>query len=60
MIIGLILLLGAGAVLARALNASTALLGNPHAPLLTQGQAQYPTNNTWVWPHRRVVGCASA
>ena len=28
-IIGLILLLGAGAVLARALNASTTVLGNP-------------------------------
>jgi hypothetical protein len=49
-IIGLILLLGAGAVLARALNASTTVLGNPHAPLLTQGQAQYPANNSWVWP----------
>ena len=30
-IIGLILLLGAGAVLARGLNASTTVLGNPHA-----------------------------
>jgi len=49
-IIGLILLLGAGAVLARSLNASTAVLGNPHAPLLTHGQVQYPTKNTWVWP----------
>ena len=49
-IIGLILLLGAGAVLARGLNASTTVLGNPHAPLLTQGQVQYPTKNSWVWP----------
>lgn len=49
-IIGLILLLGAGAVLARSLNASTAVLGNQHAPLLTQGQVQYPTENSWVWP----------
>jgi hypothetical protein len=49
-IIGLILLLGAGAVLARGLNASTTVLGNPHAPLLTQGQVQYPTRNSWVWP----------
>jgi hypothetical protein len=49
-IIGLILLLGAGAVLARSLNASTPVLGNPHAPLLTHGQVQYPTNNSWVWP----------
>ena len=49
-IIGLILLLGAGAVLARGLNASTSVLGNPHAPLLTQGQVQYPTKNGWVWP----------
>lgn len=49
-IIGLILLLGAGAVLARGLDASTAVLGNPHAPLLTRGQAEYPTKNGWVWP----------
>jgi hypothetical protein len=49
-IIGLILLLGAGAVLARSLNASVTVLGDPQAPLLTQGQAQYPTDNSWVWP----------
>jgi len=49
-IIGLILLLGAGAVLARSLNASTTVLGNSHAPLLTRGQAQYPTKNSWMWP----------
>ncbi|HEX7162272.1 MAG TPA: hypothetical protein VF223_13670 [Trebonia sp.] len=55
-IIGLILLLGAGAVLARSLNASTSVLGNPHAPLLTHGQVQYPTKNGWVWP---VVAAAS-
>jgi hypothetical protein len=55
-IIGLILLLGAGAVLARSLNASTSVLGNPHAPLLTHGQVQYPTKNSWVWP---VVAAAS-
>jgi hypothetical protein len=55
-IIGLILLLGAGAVLARSLNASTSVLGNPHAPVLTHGQVQYPTKNSWVWP---VVAAAS-
>jgi hypothetical protein len=49
-IIGLILLLGAAAVLARSLNASATVLGNPHAPLLTQGQVLYPTENSWVWP----------
>jgi hypothetical protein len=49
-IIGLILLLAAGAVLARSLNASTSVLGNPHAPVLTRGQVQYPTKNSWVWP----------
>jgi len=49
-IIGLILLLGAGAVLARGLNASATVLGNPHAPLLTQRQVQYPIKNSWVWP----------
>jgi hypothetical protein len=48
-VIGLILLLGAGALLARGLNAFT-VLGNPHAPLLTEGQAQYPTKNSWGWP----------
>jgi hypothetical protein len=50
MIIGLILLLGAGAVLARSLNASAAVLGHPHAALLTHGQARYPAKNSWVWP----------
>lgn len=55
-IIGLILLLSAGAVLARGLNTSTDVLGNPHAPLLTHGQVQYPTTNNWVWP---VVAAAS-
>ena len=50
LIIGLILLLGAGAVLARSLKASTTVLGNPHAALLTQGQVQYATKNSWVWP----------
>jgi hypothetical protein len=55
-IVGLILLLGAGAVLARGLSASASVLGNPHAPLLTHGQAQYPAKNSWVWP---VVAAAS-
>jgi hypothetical protein len=50
LIIGLILLLGAGAVLARGLKASATVLGNPHAALLTQGQAQYPVKNSWAWP----------
>jgi len=50
MIIGLILLLGAGAVLARGLSASATVLGNPHAPVLTRGQVQYPAKNNWVWP----------
>jgi hypothetical protein len=49
-IIGLILLLGAGAVLARGLNASATVLGSPHAALLTQGQVQYPAKHAWVWP----------
>jgi hypothetical protein len=55
-VIGLILLLGAGAVLARSLNASASVLGSPHAPLLTHGQARYPAKNSWVWP---VVAAAS-
>ena len=49
-IIGLILLLGAGAVLARGLSASTGVMGSPDAPLLTQAQVQYPAANSWVWP----------
>jgi hypothetical protein len=50
LIIGLILLLGAGAVLARGLKASTTVLGSQHAVLLTHGQVQYPAKNSWVWP----------
>jgi hypothetical protein len=50
LIVGLILLLGAGAVIARSLNASTTVLGNSHAPLLTGTQVEYPTKNSWVWP----------
>ena len=49
-IIGLILLLGAGAVLARGLNASRSVLGNPNGGLLTHSQVQYPTQHGWVWP----------
>jgi hypothetical protein len=56
-IIGLILLLGAGAVLARGLGASASVLGSAHAPLLTHGQVQYPAKNGWVWP---VVAAACA
>jgi hypothetical protein len=57
LIIGLILLLGAGAVLARALAASTSVLGSSSAPVLTHTQAQYPTQHSWVWP---VVAAVSA
>lgn len=57
LIIGLILLLGAGAVLARALNASASVLGSSGAPLLTHTQVQYPTQHSWVWP---VVAAVSA
>lgn len=49
-IIGLILLLGAGTVLARGLGASTSVLGSSSAPLLTHTQVQYPTQHGWVWP----------
>jgi len=56
-IIGLILLLGGGVVLARGLNASSSVLGSSHAPLLTHSQAQYPTQHGWVWPVVAVV-CA--
>jgi len=49
-IIGLILLLGGGAVLARGLNASSSILGSSHAPLLTHAQVRYPTQHGWVWP----------
>ena len=50
LVIGLVLLLGAGAVLARGLNVSATVLGSPHASLLTPGQARYPAGNGWVWP----------
>ena len=49
-IVGLILLLGGGAVLARGLNASSSILGSSHAPLLTHAQVRYPTQHGWVWP----------
>lgn len=57
MIVGLILLLGAGAVLARALAASTSVLGSSTAPVLTSTQVLYPTQHSWVWP---VVAAVSA
>ena len=49
-IIGLILLLGGGIVLARGLNASSSVLGSSQTPLLTSSQVRYPTQNGWVWP----------
>ena len=56
-IIGLILLLGAGTVLARALGASTSVLGSPDVAVLTPTQVAYPTQHSWVWP---VVAAVSA
>ena len=49
-IVGLILLLGGGVVLARGLNASSSVLGSSQTPLLTSSQVRYPTQNGWVWP----------
>jgi hypothetical protein len=49
-IVGLILLLGGGAVLARGLNASSSILGSSHAPLATRAQIRYPAQHGWVWP----------
>ena len=49
-IVGLILLLGGGAVLARGLNASSSILGSAHAPLATHSQVRYPAQHGWVWP----------
>jgi hypothetical protein len=57
LIIGLILLLGAGTVLARALAASTSVLGSPDTAVLTPTQVLYPTQHSWVWP---VVAAVSA
>jgi hypothetical protein len=57
LIIGLILLLGAGAVLARGLAASTSVLGNSNTAVLTPTQVAYPTVHSWVWP---VVAAVSA
>jgi hypothetical protein len=56
-IVGLILLLGGGAVLARGLSASTSVLGSSHATVLTATQAGYPAKHSWVWP---AVAAASA
>ncbi len=56
-VIGLILLLGGGAVLARSLSASTSVLGNASAAVLTPAQVKYPAQHSWVWP---VVAAVSA
>ena len=48
-LVGLILLLGGGAALARGLRAVPAVLGSSHAPVLTHAQAQYPAEHGWVW-----------
>jgi hypothetical protein len=44
-IVGLILLLGGGAVLARGLNVSSSILGSSHAPLATSSQIRYPAQH---------------
>ena len=49
-IVGLILLLGGGVVLARGLNVSSSILGGSHAPLATRSQIRYPAQHGWVWP----------
>ena len=48
-LVGLILLLGGGAALARGLRALPAVLGSSHAPVVTHAQAQYPAQHGWVW-----------
>lgn len=50
-IIGLLLLLLGGAILAR---------GGSPAPLLTPAQVRYPTQNGWVWPITAVVSAVIA
>lgn len=59
-IIGLILLLGGGVVLARGLNASSSVLGSSHVPLLTDSQVRYPTQHGWVWPVAAAVSAVIA
>jgi hypothetical protein len=49
-IVGLILLLGGGAILARSRNASPSVLGSSHATVLSATQAGYPAQHSWVWP----------
>ena len=49
-IVGLLLLLGGGVVLARGLNASSSILGSSHASLATPAQIRYPAQHGWVWP----------
>jgi hypothetical protein len=59
-IIGLILLLGGGVVLARGLNASSSVLGSSDTALLTHSQAQYPPQHGWVWPVAAAVSAVIA
>lgn len=47
---GLILLAGAGTVLARGLDAFPAVLGRASVPLLSHAQTRYPDGHAWVWP----------
>ena len=49
-LIGLILLAGAGTVLARSLDTFPAALGRANVPLLSRAQVRYPTEHAWVWP----------
>lgn len=49
-LIGLILLAGGGAALARGLDAFPAALGPSTAGLLSHAQVRYPTEHAWVWP----------
>jgi len=60
MIVGLILLLGGGVVLARGLKASSSVLGSSHAALATQSQIHYPTQHGWVWPVAAAVAAVIA
>lgn len=49
-LIGLILLGGGGAALARGLDAFPDALGRSTAGLLSHAQVRYPAEHAWVWP----------
>ena len=57
---GLILIAGAGAALARSLDAFPTVLGRANVPLLSHAQTRYPTGHPWAWPVAAVAAAVIA